>query len=105
MGVRGRTSGTSADVPICRTYTPVGLKPMNVEFRIKSQKMKKKLRKRKQEENSIFQGRKRENVCFSNKLGCHFLHESVINDLKGIIVPKALDGQRFPLPLCECMWV
>ena len=28
MGVRGGTSGTSADVPVCRTYTPVGLKPM-----------------------------------------------------------------------------
>ena len=26
MGVRGGTSGTSADVPLCRTYTPVGLK-------------------------------------------------------------------------------
>ena len=21
------------------------------------------------------------------------------------IVAKALDGQRYPLPLCECMWV
>ena len=28
MGVGGGTSGTSADVPVCRTYTPVGLKPM-----------------------------------------------------------------------------
>ena len=31
-------------------------------------------------------------------------------DLKGRdggeeIVAKALDGQRYPLPLCECMWV
>ena len=22
-----------------------------------------------------------------------------------MIVAKALDGQRFPLPLCECMWM
>ena len=22
-----------------------------------------------------------------------------------VIVAKALDGQRYPLPLCECMWV
>ena len=28
MGVRGGTSGTLADVPVCWTYTPVGLKPM-----------------------------------------------------------------------------
>ena len=28
MGVWGGTSGLSADVPVCRTYTPVGLKPI-----------------------------------------------------------------------------
>ena len=22
-----------------------------------------------------------------------------------VLVAKALDGQRYPLPLCECMWV
>ena len=26
-------------------------------------------------------------------------------EIKGGIVAKALDGQRYPLPLCECMWV
>ena len=26
------------------------------------------------------------------------------NDSNGIVA-KALDGQRYPLPLCECMWV
>ena len=25
--------------------------------------------------------------------------------IQGLIVAKALDGQRYPLPLCECMWV
>ena len=25
--------------------------------------------------------------------------------IEKVIVAKALDGQRYPLPLCECMWV
>ena len=28
MGAQGGTSGTSADVPVFQTYTPVRLKPM-----------------------------------------------------------------------------
>ena len=28
-----------------------------------------------------------------------------LKNVKKIIVAKALDGQRYPLPLCEYMWV
>ena len=28
-----------------------------------------------------------------------------LKNAKKVIVAKALDGQRYPLPLCECMWV
>ena len=28
-----------------------------------------------------------------------------LKNAKKVIVAKALDGQRYPLPLCEFMWV
>ena len=51
MGVGGGTSGTSADVPVCRTYTPVGLKPM----RKKKAKNEKKMREKKTGEKAYFE--------------------------------------------------
>ena len=49
--------------------------------------------------------------------GCLDINPCVLQDIgplgplpkkietKEIKVAKALDGQRYPLPLCECMWV
>ena len=73
MGAGGETSGTSTDVPVCRTYTPVGLKPMWK----KKAKMKKNEKKNRGTKNLLW-GRIRENVCFPFNLGCNFLYENVI---------------------------
>ena len=49
--------GISADVPLCRTYTPVGLKSVN-----KRKKENEKEAKKKRRRESIFRGRMREIV-------------------------------------------
>ena len=41
-------------------------------------------------------------VCWSVGL---LVRESKMIESKSRIVAKALDGQRYPLPLSECMWV
>ena len=64
LGVSGRKSGTSADLPVRWTYIPVGLKPM---LKKKAKNEKKNERKIKQKKKRHFQGKLREYAGFSDK--------------------------------------
>ena len=50
MGVGEGTSGASADVPPCRTYTPVGLKLLTRKEKEKGERRKEKKRKKREKE-------------------------------------------------------